>query len=149
MFYNSGLCFQCQRCRYCCSSEPGYVFLSEKDIENASRVLGVSTEEFLSLYTRDVDYGLYYLVSLKEKDNYDCIFLGENGCSIYEGRPIQCRTYPFWPSIVESRENWESEKRSCPGIGKGPIINKDTIEELLEKGRENIPYVKMKKKKLF
>ena len=89
------------------------------------------------------------MVSLKEKDNYDCIFLGENGCSIYEGRPLQCRTYPFWPSIVESRENWESEKRSCPGIGKGPIINKDTIEELLEKGRENIPYVKMKKKKLF
>ena len=109
----------------------------------------MSKEEFLSLYTRDVDYGLYYLVSLKEKDNYDCIFLGENGCSIYEGRPLQCRTYPFWPSIVESRGNWESEKNSCPGIGKGTVVDKKTILEMLDKTKNNVPYVKMKKKKLF
>ena len=109
----------------------------------------MSKEEFLSLYTRDVDYGLYYLVSLKEKDNYDCIFLGENGCSIYEGRPLQCRTYPFWPSIVESRGNWEREKNSCPGIGKGTVVDKKTIQEMLDKTRNNVPYVKMKKKKLF
>ena len=109
----------------------------------------MSKEEFLSLYTRDVDYGLYYLVSLKEKDNYDCIFLGENGCSIYEGTPLQCRTYPFWPSIVESRGNWESEKNSCPGIGKGTVVDKKTIQEMLDKTKNNVPYVKMKKKKLF
>ena len=79
MFYDSGLSFECQRCRYCCSSEPGYVFLSEKDIENASEALSIPKEEFLALYTRDVDYGLYYMVSLKEKDNYDCIFLSDKG----------------------------------------------------------------------
>ena len=52
-------------------------------------------------------------------------------------------------AFIENKENWESEKRSCPGIGKGPIINKDTIQELLDKGKENVPYVKMKKKKFF
>ena len=31
-FYEKGLAFECQGCGYCCSSEPGYVFLSEKDI---------------------------------------------------------------------------------------------------------------------
>ena len=147
MFYDSGLSFECQRCRYCCSSEPGYVFLSEKDIENASEALSIPKEEFLALYTRDVDYGLYYMVSLKEKDNYDCIFLSDNGCSIYKGRPLQCRTYPFWPSIVENRANWESEKKSCPGIGKGCIVSKEQIDEMLQQGNKNIPFVKMKKKK--
>ena len=149
MFYDSGLCFECQRCRYCCSSEPGYVFLSASDIENAANALAISKEEFLALYTREVDYGLYYMVSLKEKDNYDCIFLGEKGCTIYEGRPLQCRTYPFWPSIIESRQNWESEKHSCPGIGNGKVISKDEIEKLRMMTMNNVPYVKMKKKKSF
>ena len=75
MFYDDGLCFECQRCLYCCSQEPGYVFLSEKDIENGSQVLGLSKEEFIAIYCRYVDYGNYSMVSLKEKDNYDCIFL--------------------------------------------------------------------------
>ena len=82
MFYDDGLCFECQRCLYCCSQEPGYVFLSEKDIENGSQVLGLSKEEFIAIYCRYVDYGNYSMVSLKEKDNYDCIFLTKNGCSL-------------------------------------------------------------------
>ena len=149
MFYDSGLSFQCQRCLYCCSSEPGYVFLSDKDIENASSVLGVSKEEFIDIYCRYVDYGSYYMVSLKEKDNYDCIFLSKEGCRIYEGRPTQCRTYPFWKSIMESRANWEEEKKSCPGIGKGCMVSKEEIEANLKRNSENTPYVVFKKKKLF
>ena len=141
MFYDDGLCFECQRCLYCCSQEPGYVFLSEKDIENGSQVLGLSKEEFIAIYCRYVDFGNYSMVSLKEKDNYDCIFLTKNGCSIYEGRPSQCRTYPFWESIVESRVNWESEGKSCPGIGKGRKISRKEIEKELEKGRTNVPYM--------
>lgn len=147
MFYDDGLCFECQRCLYCCSSEPGYVFLSDEDITNAHNVLDMTREEFLGLYCRYVDYGSYYLVSLKEKRNYDCVFLTPNGCSIYSGRPLQCRTYPFWSSVVESRENWESEKRSCLGIGKGRKISKEEIEAELEKGRLNSPYMVLKKKK--
>lgn len=39
-----------------------------------------------------------------------CVFLDPFGkCSIYPVRPIQCRTYPFWPSLLEDRETWESE----------------------------------------
>ena len=34
---------------------------------------------------------------------YDCVFLkedperGRKTCSIYPVRPLQCRTWPFWP----------------------------------------------------
>jgi Fe-S-cluster containining protein len=33
-----------------------------------------------------------------------CIFLDENNkCKIYEARPMQCLSYPFWPNIMASR----------------------------------------------
>jgi len=46
---------------------------------------------------------------LKRKDD-GCIFLNPIGqCSIYDVRPIQCRTYPFWPSILKNKQTWEEE----------------------------------------
>ena len=36
------------------------------------------------------------VLCLKEKPNFDCI-LWKDGCEAYEGRPVQCRTYPFDP----------------------------------------------------
>jgi Fe-S-cluster containining protein len=79
------------------------------------------------------------MISLKEKENYDCIFLTENGCSVYEGRPRQCRTYPFWSSVVESKSSWEREGMSCPGIGKGKIHGKEEIESYLAMEPEDRP----------
>lgn len=40
-----------------------------------------------------------------------CIFLGEDGkqCSIYEARPVQCRTYPFWPRLITNQLGWDAE----------------------------------------
>ena len=61
--------FECQRCLYCCSKEPGYVFLSKGEVENLSSFLGLGEDEFVEIYCRKVDYGLYYMVSLKEKEN--------------------------------------------------------------------------------
>jgi len=31
-FYKDGLSFECQACSNCCRKDPGYVFLSEKDL---------------------------------------------------------------------------------------------------------------------
>jgi hypothetical protein len=28
---------------------------------------------------------------------------------IYEVRPVQCPTYPFWPSPVDAQEDWDDE----------------------------------------
>ncbi|MDY5932038.1 MAG: YkgJ family cysteine cluster protein [Candidatus Ornithospirochaeta sp.] len=140
-----GLCFACQKCLYCCSSEPGYVYLSKSDIENASSYVGLDFRSFLSVYCRRLDMGMYYMYSLKEKSNYDCIFLTGNGCSIYPARPVQCRTYPFWKEILESRESWENEKKSCPGIGKGALVSPSEVRRNLEANNANAPYIEFKK----
>lgn len=147
MFYKDGLCFACQRCLYCCSSEPGYVFLSQSDISNASKVLSISESEFVRIYCRYVDYGYYQMISLKEKSNYDCIFLTKEGCSIYQGRPVQCRTYPFWKGIMEDRKSWDEEAKSCPGINKGKKVDRAYIEKCLKENEDNVPVMILKGQK--
>lgn len=144
MFYDKGLRFECQMCRYCCSVEPGYVYLTKNDIEKASASLSLSSDSFIDKYCRLVDFGSYYLVSLQEHSNYDCIFLTPRGCGIYDARPLQCRTYPFWKNVMESEESWKKEALSCPGIGKGRIISRKEIEKKLRDGEEP-PYVIIRK----
>ena len=31
----------------------------------------------------------------------DCIFLKDKLCTIYPVRPLQCSTYPWWPSLMD------------------------------------------------
>ena len=61
-------------------------------------------------------------VSLRERGNADCIFWdAERGCSVYEDRPRQCRSWPFWGSVVHSAERWAEEAGECPGMNHGPL----------------------------
>jgi Fe-S-cluster containining protein len=118
-FYTGGLKFSCKRCSACCRHEPGFVFLSEKDLELLSEKMKMDKLKFIKKYCR---WGVQYpadndilSLSLKEKANLDCIFW-ETGCTVYDARPLQCRTYPFWQPIVSSKQNWEMTSVVCPGI---------------------------------
>ncbi len=142
-FYENGLRFSCvEGCRYCCSCEPGYVFLSQQDLDRLCAHTEMDEQAFIETYCRIIDMGAFSLISLKEKKNYDCIFLNEMGCSVYEARPRQCRTYPFWMSVLESEDRWEEEKKSCPGIGKGRLYTKEEIDELLRIDLQQTPIIR-------
>ena len=140
-FYAKGLRFSCKRCSACCRFEPGYVFLSAKDRALLETFFKMESMEFSQSYCRWVPLsnGKDHL-SLKEKSNYDCIFWTEDGCSVYEARPLQCRAYPFWPWILSSKKNWEITAQNCPGIGNGEFHAKNTIEEWLNQ-REMEPII--------
>ena len=138
-FYEKGLRFECQGCNYCCSSEPGYVFLSEDDIIRLSEGLSMDRQALLDTYCRIVDMGAFKMISLLEKENYDCIFLTTSGCKVYPYRPKQCQTYPFWAHVVEDEQAWETEGKSCPGIGKGKLYTKKEIEAKLDERLGNEP----------
>ena len=92
VFYSEGLRFECVRCSNCCRHEPGYVFLSENDLERLASGMGVTRNEFVSKFCRTVAIGNFSHVSLTEKENYDCIFWEDGGCTVYGHRPLQCRT---------------------------------------------------------
>lgn len=130
-FYGSGLRFECTRCSRCCRHTPGYVFLSPPDLGRLAAALGLSRREFQERFCRTVDLGLTRRVSLKEKPNVDCILWENGGCSVYEARPVQCRSFPFWSACVASEEAWRLQAKGCPGMGKGAVHSRQEIERWL------------------
>ena len=128
-FYKkTGLRFSCRRCSSCCRYSPGYVFLSIKDIRDLEEILGLSLPELAVRYLRVVRIGGFFRVSLKERDNFDCILWEDGGCLVYPKRPFQCRSFPFWSSLLASRDAWEAHARECPGIGSGRRYTCQEIE---------------------
>ncbi len=138
-WFNEGLRFRCTRCSNCCRHESGYVFLSKEDIRRLAAGLDLSEEEFLEKYTRVVEPAGARRISLKEQKNFDCIFWQDGHCSVYPWRPVQCRTYPFWDALVGSQEDWEREKKSCPGIGEGRLHTAEEIRNRLTARRKSPP----------
>lgn len=119
-WYEDGLQFECTGCGKCCKVD-GDVWLAPDETETIMTHLGHSRsdddnesyiKEFRKKYIRaEVTNGNQSesWVCLKRKEGA-CIFLDEAGqCSIYDVRPVQCSTYPFWPSIVQNRGAWEQE----------------------------------------
>ncbi len=127
-FYKKGLRFECKRCSACCRFEPGYVFLSNKDISRLLKALKCTREYFIETYCRIIDINGIKRISLKEKSNYDCIFWEDGGCIVYKQRPLQCRSYPFWSPHLASLEDWNKLSKSCPGINCGDLYSRQEIE---------------------
>jgi Fe-S-cluster containining protein len=55
----------------------------------------------------------------------------EIGCTIYESRPTQCRTWPFWPEVVRKKQSWDRAARECEGMNQGKVVTTVEIEALL------------------
>ncbi len=142
-FYKDGLCFTCQRCSSCCRIDPGFVNLSETDIEKLLKWANLDREALIATWCRWVPKGdgEEYLY-LKEKANFDCI-LWDNGCIAYESRPLQCSSYPFWASLVTDEDWWEANAQDCPGINKGALHDCTEIEAHLTTRRSQ-PYIHRK-----
>ena len=101
--------------------------MSDEEISALAARLAVCEEEFRDDYTRPARQG----VSLKQKPNQDCVFWDpKQGCQVYDERPRQCRSYPFWAGIVHSEEDWRAEAKACPGIGSGVLHPAERVAEV-------------------
>ncbi len=129
-WYADGLCFECTQCGNCCSGPPGHVWLTKTEIARISKFIGRKDGLLGKEHLRRT--GFKY--SLTEKPDGDCIFLKRNGrmsyCSIYEVRPRQCRTWPFWSGNLKSQAAWNATAKTCPGMGRGEHYSFLAIEEL-------------------
>ena len=134
-FYDKGLYFSCKRCSACCRFESGFVFLSENDVSALKAALKLEYEEFLDLHCRWIPSlnGIDQL-SLKEKTNYDCVFWSfERGgaCLVYDARPLQCRAFPFWVSVLGDEESWKMAAEGCSGMDQGSYHSPGSIKKWL------------------
>jgi len=129
LWWGEGLYFKCLGCGRCCRGEPGAIWFDTSEAEKITGFLGISHSFFRNNYLTN----RWGALSIKEKKNGDCIFYSScNGCLIYPVRPLQCSLYPFWNSLLFSRENWENEAIHCPGINKGDFYSGQMIAELLD-----------------
>ncbi len=131
-WFAEGLSFECQRCRGCCRGEPGFVWVSDREVARLASALGREEADFRREYCREVGGR----TSLRERPDGDCVLLGPDGCLAYGNRPVQCRTFPFWPEHLGRPADWERLARECPGVNRGRVHQLDEIRRALaeEKG---------------
>lgn len=127
-WFSEGLRFKCTGCGKCCTGSPGYVFLSPSDFERLADHHSLSHEEFAANYTYKVDDK----ISLIDRPGSgDCVFLKDKKCTVYEARPTQCRTFPWWIHFLKERSDWEDAKTRCEGIEHpdAPVVPSLIIQE--------------------
>lgn len=126
-FIKQGIRFECQGTGKCCISRGsyGFVYMTLEDRRRMAKHLGMRTSAFTRKHCTQTD-GHFHLKEVGP----ECQFLEGTQCGIYEGRPIQCRTWPFWPENMNARTWKNSIAKFCAGVGKGRI---HTREEILKK----------------
>lgn len=126
-WFKEGLRFTCTQCGNCCTGAPGYVWINDGEILALAKRLGLDEATFRRKYTRAVGKRG---ISLTEKPNNDCVFFTKGkGCSVYEDRPKQCRTWPFWQPLLAKRSDWDAASEGCPGMNRGTLHDAVSIAQ--------------------
>jgi len=129
-WYKKGLQFSCTECGQCCTGSPGYTWVTEDEIANMTDHLGMSMNSFASQYLRKIGDRWSLRERIDVAGDYDCVFLKDKKCQIYSVRPLQCRTFPWWPQNLTSQKEWEETARRCEGIQQNAeLVPFQTIEQ--------------------
>jgi Fe-S-cluster containining protein len=83
--------YECQRCGWCCT-RPGFVKLTECDVDAMADYLEMDSKDAIEAYT-ELHSSRQYLM-LKNQPNGACIFYDGQGCKIHPAKPAQCRGFP-------------------------------------------------------
>ena len=132
-WYKEGLRFKCTECGKCCTGSSGYVWVTEEEICSMAMVLNIPPDLFKRKYTRSSGNRTALIEKKALNGDYDCIFLKDKKCQVYQARPKQCRTFPWWPEHLKSEENWKLAAQECEGINdEAPLWTHAQIQEAQE-----------------
>ncbi|MCJ7715531.1 MAG: YkgJ family cysteine cluster protein [Anaerolineales bacterium] len=98
----------------CCRGFTGYVWISREELENVAEARKMDLASFSKQYVRQVKDRL----SLQERhingEHFCCFFDPiECQCTIYQNRPDQCRTFPYWNQY---KIDFQELLLECPGV---------------------------------
>jgi hypothetical protein len=103
------------------------------EVGRIAAFLGITRRELRKKYLRRVGWRMSII---EEAATKDCIFLrvhnGIKNCAIYDVRPNQCRTWPFWKQNIESIEAWHAAATRCRGIDHGRQYSASEIRRIIE-----------------
>lgn len=124
-WWSDGVRFECQETGRCCVSRGtyGFVYLTIEDRRRLARHFGLSTLQFTRRHCLKTD-GHFHLRDFTAA----CPFLEGKRCGVYEARPAQCRTWPFWPETLRERVWKEEVVPFCPGADQGTLHSAAAID---------------------
>jgi len=111
--FDDSKCFECGG--RCCTGASGNIWINKEEMLNLAKFLNIDIEELKNIYLKKIVYK-YSIKEYRTKDfGYVCAFFDttKKMCQIYEARPKQCRTFPFWDSF---KQNIKEVKEECPAI---------------------------------
>ena len=108
--FNERACKTCSG--NCCRGFSGYVWIQLEELEKIASTMEMDPVLFSRQYLRRVNGRL----SLQERfinGEHICCFFDpiESQCTIYQSRPVQCRTFPFWDQFKKDTRDLFLE---CP-----------------------------------
>ena len=89
------------------------IMLTPYDILRLKQRLGITSTEFLRLYTEPFEFGKNSIAGVKYKPKdgtTECQFVTDDGCSVYADRPTACRYYPV--GLLSTRRQDENFDRA-------------------------------------
>lgn len=90
----------------CCRSID--ITLTPYDVLRLKRRLELGSREFAARYTVPFDMDAHGMPGLKlttQPGTTQCVFLGEQGCTVYEDRPVACRYYALGAMGVRKKDS--------------------------------------------
>ena len=165
IWWQNGLKFGCTGCGKCCQND-GEVWFDIDEFSDLCDHLNLTHDETIEKYGDTIKGSFIKMknkVSTLSSKNDQCIFLDDDGkkCTIYEARPVQCKTYPWWPSLLGNEsdynneavvedhipgKHWSPQTGGCEGINHpdAPIVEPSTIyrnNELYSLNLDSFPFM--------
>ncbi len=123
----------------CCRD--AHIILTPCDVIRMKNRLDLSSDEFLAIYTtlghiQQTELPVPVLKMLDDEEKR-CPFLGEDGCNIYDDRPVTCRYYPIGSGIFHNKDE-ESDERFFALIKEPQCMGHDMGQDwTIAQWREN------------
>jgi len=110
--FNGNACKTCNG--KCCRGFGGYVWISMEELEKIAGARKMDAAIFSRQYARQVQGRLSLQERVINGEHFCCFFDPiDCQCTIYESRPRQCRTFPFWDQFRKEPQKLFAE---CPGV---------------------------------
>lgn len=129
--------FRCERCALCCrdtEDKVRMILLLRNEADHISKKTSMSLDEF----AEKIEGSEPYVYRMRKTRDGECIFLGDESCSIYKMRPLICRFYPFQLKNLRNNRHAFTFTDECPGIGKGPQLERRFFQRLFRKFTESM-----------
>jgi hypothetical protein len=127
--------FQCQPgCIRCCEQK-GFVYVTREDIARLAGHLKITQAEFKRRYL----CGTAPLLRFRKQRQKQCPFLLSNGCSVHEVKPLQCKSFPYWPELLDKASERREAAEYCPGMNRGPLVNIEVAREVADEVQRAFP----------